>query len=64
MPLFISYFDRVLSQTASPPYLLGPILSYAALHLFFVLDGLKYAFPNALARTIADLPKVQTLFDT
>ena len=63
-PLFVSYFNRVLSQASSPPYLLGPTLSYADLHLFFVLDGLKYAFPNALTRTIADLPKVQTLFDT
>ena len=59
-----SYFDRVLTQAPSPPYLLGSTLSYADLHLYFIVSGLEHAFPNALKRTLASLPKVKELYKT
>ncbi|KAF9877843.1 putative glutathione s-transferase [Colletotrichum karsti] len=52
LPKFFGYFERVLKGKASGdgPWLYGGSLSYADLVLFQCLDGLKFAFPNALKR--------------
>jgi glutathione S-transferase len=52
LPKFLGYFERVLVGEASKggKYLYGGKLSYADLVLFQCLDGVKFAFPNAMAR--------------
>jgi glutathione S-transferase len=52
LPKFLGYFERVLKGKASKggKYLHGGKLSYADLVLFQCLDGVKFAFPNAMAR--------------
>lgn len=52
IPKFLGYFERVLRGEASKggKWLYGGKLSYADLVLFHCLDGIKYAFPNALRR--------------
>jgi len=52
LPKFLGYFERVLKGEASKggKYLYGGKLSYADLVLFQCVDGVKFAFPNAMAR--------------
>ena len=54
-PKFLDYFERVIEQ-AGRAYLLGRALSYADLSLFQVIDGLRYAFPNAMPRIEGKVP--------
>lgn len=49
LPKFLGYFERVLPSTGGP-YLLGSQFSYVDLSAFQVMAGLRYAFPNAMAR--------------
>ena len=52
LPKFLGYFERVLKGEASKggKWLYGGKLTYADLVLFQCLDGVKHAFPNAMAR--------------
>ena len=50
IPKFLDYFSRVLGEQ---DYLLGDQLTYADLSLFQVLEGLRYAFPNAAREVLA-----------
>lgn len=58
IPKFLGYFAHVLDQK---DYLLGQDVTYADLSLFQVLEGLKYAFPKAAARVLAEHPQLETL---
>jgi glutathione S-transferase len=52
LPKFLGYFERVLNGEASKggKWLYGGQLTYADLVLFQCVDGVKFMFPNALAR--------------
>jgi glutathione S-transferase len=52
LPKFLGYFERVLKGEASKggKWLHGGRLTYADLVLFQCLDGVKHAFPKAMAR--------------
>ncbi|KAF3808662.1 Glutathione S-transferase [Colletotrichum gloeosporioides] len=52
LPKFLGYFERVLKGKASGEgsWLYGGSLTYADLVLFQCVDGVKFAFPNALKR--------------
>lgn len=51
LPKFLGYMERVLAQNPSgSSHLVGARLSYADLSLFQIVDGLRYAFPKAMAR--------------
>jgi len=52
IPKFLGYFERVLKGEASKggKWLYGGKCSYADLVLFQCLDGVKHAFPKAMAR--------------
>ncbi|KAM0327132.1 hypothetical protein ACHAQA_006263 [Verticillium albo-atrum] len=67
LPKFLAYFERVIKGEASGegPWLYGGSLSYADLVLFQCIDGLKFAFPKALAKLEAskDYDGVFKLFD-
>jgi glutathione S-transferase len=64
LPKFGAYFDRVLARnTAGDRHLVGADTTYADLSLFQVLSGLRYAFPQAAARTEASHPRLTALHD-
>lgn len=51
IPKFLDYFERVLATPARRGgFLAGSRLSYADLSLFQAVEGLRYAFPKAMAR--------------
>jgi len=58
IPKFLGYFAHVLDQK---DYLLGQDVTYADLSLFQVLEGLRYAFPKATARVLAEHPQLDAL---
>ncbi len=64
IPKFLSWFERVLQRNpAGSAHLVGDVLTYADLSLFQLVDGLRYAFPKAAARALAETPAVAKLHD-
>ncbi len=62
LPNFLGYMERVLTQNPSgAEHLVGARLSYADLSLFQIVEGLRYAFPNAMARFEPTYPLVVAL---
>ncbi len=61
-PKFLGYFEQVLARNRSGErHLVGARLSYADLSLFQVVEGLRYAFPRAMARLERRHPRVVAL---
>ncbi len=60
---YLGYFERVLERNPAAPGLVGASLTYPDLSLFQVVAGLRYAFPRAMARLEADIPRVIALHD-
>jgi glutathione S-transferase len=59
---YLGYFERVLqTNAAGPGHLVGAELTYADLSLFQVVEGMRYAFPKAMARLERDCPKCVSL---
>lgn len=51
LPKFLGYFDRVLERNPHKGgHIAGSALSYADLSMFQLIEGLRYAFPNAMKR--------------
>jgi glutathione S-transferase len=51
LPKFLDYFEQVLTQNSKGSrHLVGARLSYVDLSMFQVIEGLRYAFPKAMAR--------------
>jgi glutathione S-transferase len=64
LPKFLGYFERVLERNPQGDrYLAGSRLTYADLSLFQVVEGLKYAFPRAMARHARRHPLITALHD-
>ncbi|HET7650825.1 MAG TPA: glutathione S-transferase family protein [Gammaproteobacteria bacterium] len=64
VPKFMGYFESVLQRNASASgFLVNDVLTYADLSLFQVLAGLRYAFPNAMARIEPGYPALRRLYD-
>jgi glutathione S-transferase len=64
MPKFLGYFERVMQQNPSgPKHIIGDRLSYVDLSLFQVVEGLRYAFPNATARFAIAYPGLAALHE-
>ena len=64
MPKFLRWFERILvNNPAGSRHLVAGKLSYADLSLFQLVEGLRYAFPNAAAKALADAPTVVQLHD-
>src|SRR5581483_3039233 len=49
LPKYLGYFDGILARSGGD-WLAGRRVSYADLSLFHVIEGLRYAFPNAMKR--------------
>jgi glutathione S-transferase len=62
-PKFLHYFEHILERSGGR-YLLGRRLTYADLSLFQIVEGLRYAFPNAMARLERAIPRVIALHDS
>jgi len=64
VPKFLGYFEGVLTRNPQgPAHLVGARLSYADLSLFQIVEGLRYAFPKAVADIGKRYPKVVALHD-
>ncbi|MDX3925716.1 MAG: glutathione S-transferase family protein [Shinella sp.] len=64
MPKFLSYFERVLGRNpAGAGQIVGDRLSYVDLSLFQVIEGLRYAFPNAMKSFEREIPALVALRD-
>jgi glutathione S-transferase len=64
MERFLGWFETILSRNPKgPKHLVGAKLTYADLSLFQVVEGLRYAFPKAMARAERDVPNVIALHD-
>jgi glutathione S-transferase len=51
LPKFLDYFEKILKKNrAGKDYVLGKSASYVDLSLFQMIEGLRYAFPRAMAR--------------
>ena len=62
LPKFLGYMERVLAQNPSGgKHLVGARLTYADLSLFQTVEGLRYAFPDTMARAEPDYPLVVAL---
>ncbi|MGD0432960.1 MAG: glutathione S-transferase family protein [Acetobacteraceae bacterium] len=62
IPKYLGWFERILAANpAGGTCLVGGSTTYADLSLFQVLEGLHYAYPKAIARLLADLPRVAAL---
>jgi len=61
-PKYIGYFDRVIKKSGGP-YSLGRRLTYIDLSLFQLVEGLRYAFPNAMKGIERDVPRVVAVHD-
>ena len=64
MPKFLGYFERAIEQNPNgPKHIIGGRLSYVDLSLFQVVEGLRYAFPNAMARFAMLYPSLAALHE-
>lgn len=65
LPKHLGYYEHVLSANAASggKTLIGPAVSYPDLALFQLVDGLRYAFPNAMARQARQVPHVMALHE-
>ena len=59
-PKYLGYFDTVIARSKGP-YTLGRAFSYMDLSLFQVIEGLRYALPNAMRRIERDVPRVMAV---
>lgn len=63
-PKFLGYFERVLAgNPAGDRFLVGQRLTYPDLSLFQIVEGLRYAFPRAMARLERKVPRAVALHD-
>jgi glutathione S-transferase len=65
MPKYLGWLETVLERNAASEgrWLVGRDLSYVDLSAFQVVEGLRYAFPNAMARLERKLPRLVALHD-
>ena len=62
IPRFIGWLEKILARNpAGTEFLVASALTYADLSLFQAVEGLAYAFPKQMARTLADTPLVAAL---
>jgi glutathione S-transferase len=62
MPKYLSYFERVIENSGGP-YLLGRRFTYGDLSIFQLIEGFRYAFPQAIKRMERKISNVKRLHD-
>ena len=65
MPKYLGWLEAVLERNAASEgrWLVGRDLTYVDLSAFQVVEGLRYAFPRAMARLEPKLPRLVALRD-
>jgi glutathione S-transferase len=64
IPKFLDYFEGVVARNPGRGgYAVGSRLTYVDLSLFQLIEGLRYAFPKAMARLEPSYPKLVALRD-
>jgi len=64
LPKYLGYFERVLQSNAhGAEHPVGAELTYVDLSLFQLAEGLRYAFPKAMAKFAAKYPGLAALRD-
>jgi len=65
LPKFLEWLEHVLARNrkSGGRWLVGSDRTYVDLSAFQVVEGLRYAFPNAMARLEAKIPRVMALRD-
>ena len=65
LPKYLGWLEEVLARNAKSDgrWLVGRDLTYVDLSAFQVVEGLRYAFPNAMARIEAKIPRLIALRD-
>ncbi len=65
MPKYLGWLEKVLERNrkSRSQWLVGADRTYADLSAFQVVEGLRYAFPKAMARLEAETPKLIALRD-
>ena len=66
LPKFIAWFEKILERNPgnagrAVPHLVGRRLGYVDLSLFQVVEGLRYALPQAARRVLKNAPRVRAL---
>jgi glutathione S-transferase len=61
-PKYLSYFETVLKKGGGP-YLLGRKVTYIDLSVFQLIEGLRYAFPQAMKGIERKVPGLVTVGD-
>lgn len=61
IPKFLGWLESLLAA-AGTPHLAGPF-TYVDLSAYWVLRGLRYAFPNAMSRQDRSIPRLRLLHD-
>jgi glutathione S-transferase len=62
LPKFMNYFEQALKRNGSR-YLVGKTVSYVDLSIFQMIEGLRYAFPRAMAKRERKHPRLVALRD-
>ncbi len=64
LPKFLDYFEQLLKRNPKEAgYFLGKRISYVDLSMFQMIEGLRYAFPRAMARQERAHPRLVALHD-
>jgi glutathione S-transferase len=63
LPKYLGYFERALARNGAGEHLVGDAASHVDLSLFQVVEGLRYAFPRAMAAVEPTVPRVVALRD-
>jgi glutathione S-transferase len=59
IPKFLGWFERILARNPEGAgQLVGSALTYADLSLFQIVEGLVYAFPRRMRRTLGEVPRL------
>ncbi|MGB7045452.1 MAG: glutathione S-transferase [Methylocella sp.] len=62
IPKFLGWFERILAlNPEGAGQLAGSVLTYADLSLFQIVEGLAYAFPRRMRRTLGEFPRLAAL---
>ena len=62
-PKYLGWFERILERNGRGTHLVGSALSYPDTSLFQIIEGLRYAFPNMMARLEPTIPGLVALHD-